>query len=161
MKLLSSLSYSLLIYYKTHALFLGVRFFVKCVIINFKEVIYMRILIVEDEKDLSMILTEMLEMEGYYVDVAYDGVSGLDNALSGIYDIIILDIMLPEMDGIQALSEIRKNNINTPVLILTAKSEIEDKVDGLESGADDYLTKPFNTKELMARIRALSRRRDK
>lgn len=161
MKLLSSLSYSLLIYYKTHALFLGVRFFVKCVIINFKEVIYMRILIVEDEKDLSMILTEMLEMEGYYVDAAYDGVSGLDNALSGIYDIIILDIMLPEMDGIQALSEIRKNNINTPVLILTAKSEIEDKVDGLESGADDYLTKPFNTKELMARIRALSRRRDK
>ena len=108
-----------------------------------------------------MILTEMLEMEGYYVDAAYDGVSGLDNALSGIYDIIILDIMLPEMDGIQALSEIRKNNINTPVLILTAKSEIEDKVDGLESGADDYLTKPFNTKELMARIRALSRRRDK
>ncbi len=69
--------------------------------------------------------------------------------------------MLPEMDGIQALSEIRKNNINTPVLILTAKSEIEDKVDGLESGADDYLTKPFNTKELMARIRALSRRRIK
>ena len=88
MKLLSSLSYSLLIYYKTHALFLGVRFFVKCVIINFKEVKYMRILIVEDEKDLSMILTEMLEMEGYYVDAAYDGVSGLDNALSGIYDII-------------------------------------------------------------------------
>ena len=82
MKLLSSLSYSLLIYYKTHALFLGVRFFVKCVIINFKEVKYMRILIVEDEKDLSMILTEMLEMEGYYVDAAYDGVSGLDNALS-------------------------------------------------------------------------------
>ena len=117
MKLLSSLSYSLLIYYKTHALFLGVRFFVKCVIINFKEVKYMRILIVEDEKDLSMILTEMLEMEGYYVDAAYDGVNGLDNALSGIYDIIILDIMLPEMDGIQALSEIRKNNINTPVLI--------------------------------------------
>ena len=88
MKLLSSLSYSLLIYYKTHALFLGVRFFVKCVIINFKEVKYMRILIVEDEKDLSMILTEMLEMEGYYVDAAYDGVSGLVNALSGIYDII-------------------------------------------------------------------------
>ena len=82
----------------------------------------MRILIVEDEKDLSMILTEMLEMEGYYVDAAYDGVNGLDNALSGIYDIIILDIMLPEMDGIQALSEIRKNNINTPVLILTVVS---------------------------------------
>ncbi len=121
----------------------------------------MRILIVEDEKDLSMILSEMLELEGYYVDASYDGVSGLDNALSGIYDIIILDIMLPEMDGIQVLSEIRRNNINTPVLMLTAKSEIEDKINGLDKGADDYLTKPFNTKELLARIRALSRRREK
>lgn len=121
----------------------------------------MRILIVEDEKDLAMILSEMLEMEGYYVDTSYDGVSGLDNALSGIYDIIILDIMLPEMDGIQLLSNIRKSNISTPVLMLTAKSEIEDKVRGLDKGADDYLTKPFNTKELLARIRCLSRRREK
>lgn len=121
----------------------------------------MRVLIVEDEKDLSMILSEMLEMEGYYVDASYDGVSGLDNALSGIYDVIILDVMLPEMNGIQVLSNIRKNNINTPVLMLTAKSEIEDKVNGLDKGADDYLTKPFNTKELLARIRALSRRREK
>ena len=121
----------------------------------------MRILIVEDEKDLSMILSEMLEMEGYYVDAAYDGVSGLDNALSGIYDIILLDVMLPEMDGIQVLSEIRRNKVTTPVLMLTAKSQIEDKVTGLDNGADDYLTKPFNTKELLARIRALLRRKEK
>lgn len=121
----------------------------------------MRILIVEDEMDLSMILSEMLEMEGYYVDAAYNGISGLDNALSGIYDIIILDIMLPGMDGLQVLSEIRRNKLNTPVLMLTAKSEIEDKVLGFDKGADDYLTKPFNTKELLARIRALLRRKEK
>lgn len=121
----------------------------------------MRILIVEDEMDLSMILSERLEMEGYYVDAVYNGINGLDDALSGIYDIIILDIMLPGMDGLQVLSEIRRNNINTPVLMLTAKSEIEDKVIGFDKGADDYLTKPFNTKELLARIRALSRRKEK
>lgn len=121
----------------------------------------MRILIVEDEQDLSMILSETLELEGYYADISYDGISGLDNALSGIYDVIILDIMLPGMDGIQVLSEIRRNKITTPVLMLTAKSEINDKINGLDKGADDYLTKPFNTKELLARIRALSRRRDK
>lgn len=121
----------------------------------------MRILIVEDEKDLAMILSEILSIEGYYTDISYDGESGLDNALSGIYDLIILDIMLPRMDGIQVLSEIRRNNINIPVLMLTARSEIEDKVCGLDNGADDYLTKPFNTKELLARIRALSRRKEK
>lgn len=121
----------------------------------------MRILIVEDEIDLSMILSERLEMEGYYVDAVYNGINGLDDALSGIYDIIILDIMLPGMNGLQVLSEIRRNNINTPVLMLTAKSEIEDKVTGFDKGADDYLTKPFNTKELLARIRALSRRKEK
>lgn len=121
----------------------------------------MRILIVEDEKDLAMVLSEILKMEGYYTDNAYDGESGLDNALSGIYDLIILDIMLPVMDGIQVLREIRKSNITIPVLMLTAKSEIEDKVCGLDNGADDYLTKPFNTKELLARVRALSRRKEK
>lgn len=121
----------------------------------------MRILIVEDEKDLAMVLSEILKMEGYYTDNAYDGESGLDNALSGIYDLIILDIMLPVMDGIQVLREIRKSNITIPVLMLTAKSEIEDKVWGLDNGADDYLTKPFNTKELLARVRALSRRKEK
>lgn len=121
----------------------------------------MRILIVEDEKNLAMILSELLEMEGYYADVSYDGEDGLDNALSGIYDLIILDVMLPKMDGIQVLSEIRRNNIGIPVLMLTAKSEVEDKVCGLDNGADDYLTKPFNTKELLARIRALARRKEK
>ena len=121
----------------------------------------MRILIVEDEKDLAMVLSELLSMEGYYTDTAYDGESGLDNALSGIYDIIILDVMLPKMDGFQVLSEIRRNNMNVPVLMLTARSQVEDKVTGLDKGADDYLTKPFDTKELLARIRALSRRREK
>ena len=121
----------------------------------------MRILIVEDEEDLAMILSELLEMEGYYVDISYDGESGLDNVMSGIYDLVILDVMLPILDGIQVLSEIRKNNINTPVLMLTAKSEVQDKVSGLDAGADDYLTKPFDPDELLARIRALSRRKEK
>lgn len=121
----------------------------------------MRILIVEDELDLNMVLSEMLTIEGYNVDSSYDGTDGLDNALSGIYDMIILDVMLPEKNGIEVLSEIRKNKINTPVLMLTAKSEIEDKIAGLDNGADDYLTKPFNSKELLARIRALLRRREK
>lgn len=121
----------------------------------------MRILIVEDEKDLAMILSELLSMEGYYTDVSYDGESGLDNALSGIYDLILLDVMLPVMDGIEVLSKIREHKLNVPVLMLTAKSEIEDKVYGLDNGADDYLTKPFNSKELLARIRALSRRKEK
>lgn len=121
----------------------------------------MRILIVEDERDLAMILSEMLEIEGYYTDSVYDGVSGLDKALSGIYDLIILDVMLPKMNGIQVLEEIRESNLDTPVLMLTAKSEIEDKICGLDNGADDYITKPFNTKELFARIRALLRRREK
>ena len=118
----------------------------------------MRILIVEDEKDLVMILSEMLSMEGYCVDYSYDGAEGLDNALSGIYDVIILDIMLPKMDGISVLSEIRRNNINTPVLMLTARSEIEDKITGLDNGADDYLTKPFSVEELLARLRVVERR---
>ena len=119
----------------------------------------MRILIVEDEKGLALVLSEMLNMEGYYTDIAYDGESGLDNALSGLYDIIVLDIMLPKMDGISVLREMRRENISSAVLLLTAKSQIEDKVEGLDSGADDYLTKPFITDEFLARIRALSRRK--
>lgn len=121
----------------------------------------MRILIVEDEKSLAMVLSELLAMEGYYTDVAYNGEDGLDNALSGIYDLIILDVMLPKMNGIQVLSEIRSREMTVPVLMLTAKSEIDDKVCGLDNGADDYLTKPFNSKELLARIRALARRKEK
>lgn len=121
----------------------------------------MRILIVEDEKDLSMVLCEAIKMEGYYADAAYNGADGLYDALSGIYDLIILDIMLPEMDGIEVLSKLRENKIDTPVLMLTAKSTVEDKINGLDHGADDYLTKPFDINELMARIRAISRCREK
>lgn len=121
----------------------------------------MRILIVEDEKDLAMVLCEAFKMEGYYADAVYNGTDGLYNALSKIYDLIILDIMLPEMNGLEVLSEIRKNNIDTPVIMLTAKSTIQDKVKGLDKGEDDYLTKPFDITELMARTRALLRRREK
>ncbi len=121
----------------------------------------MRILIVEDEKNLAMVLSEMLSIEGYHTDIAHDGENGLDCALSGIYDIIILDVMLPKMDGFQVLRKIRENRISTAVLMLTAKAEIEDKVEGLDFGADDYLTKPFHMKELLARIRAMGRRKEK
>jgi response regulator receiver protein len=118
----------------------------------------MKVLIIEDEKNLSMALKELLECEGFLVDSAFNGVDGLDNALSGIYDIIILDITLPKMNGIEVLQEIRKNNISSSILMLTAKSETEDKIKSFKSGADDYLTKPFVTEELIARVWALSRR---
>lgn len=119
----------------------------------------MRILIVEDEVHLAEALTQILRKNNYTVDTAYDGESGLDNALSDIYDLIVLDIMLPKMDGISVLRNIREEGLSTPVILLTAKGEISDKVAGLDSGADDYLAKPFATEELLARIRALSRRR--
>lgn len=119
----------------------------------------MRILIVEDEKRLAEGIKALLEKNGYAADTAYDGVSGLDNALSGIYDVILLDIMLPKMDGLTVLRQMRREKIVTPVLLLTARSEIEDKIKGLDTGADDYLTKPFDSGELMARVRALSRRK--
>ncbi|KUO75280.1 MAG: two-component system response regulator [Clostridia bacterium BRH_c25] len=119
----------------------------------------MRILIVEDELHLAEALTQILRKNNYTVDSVNDGESGLDNALSGIYDLIVLDIMLPEMDGISILKNIRKEGISTPVILLTAKGDISDKVAGLDSGADDYLAKPFATEELLARIRALSRRK--
>ncbi|EPR10385.1 response regulator transcription factor [Ruminiclostridium papyrosolvens] len=118
----------------------------------------MRILIVEDEIHLAEALSQILRKNNYTVDIAYDGTTGLDNALSGIYDLILLDIMLPNMDGISVLKHIRSENILTPVILLTAKGEIADKVKGLDSGADDYLPKPFATEELLARIRAASRR---
>ncbi len=118
----------------------------------------MRLLIIEDEKSLSMALKELFVCEGFLVDTAFNGVDGLDNALSGIYDIIILDVTLPKMNGIEVLQEIRRNRISSAVLMLTAKSELEDKINGLKSGADDYLTKPFVTEELIARVWALSRR---
>ena len=119
----------------------------------------MRILIVEDELHLAEALTHILRKNNYTVDAAHDGEVGLDNALSNIYDVIILDIMLPKVDGITILKEIRKEGLSTPVILLTAKGEISDRVIGLDSGADDYLAKPFATEELLARIRALSRRK--
>jgi DNA-binding response OmpR family regulator len=118
-----------------------------------------RILIVEDEVHLAEALAQILRKNNYTVDAVNDGISGLDNALSGIYDLIMLDIMLPGMDGISILKSIRKEGLSTPVILLTAKGEISDKVAGLDSGADDYLAKPFATEELLARIRAASRRR--
>ncbi|MFA9398085.1 MAG: response regulator transcription factor [Clostridiaceae bacterium] len=119
----------------------------------------MRILIVEDEVRLAEAVCHILKKQNYSVDMVHDGESGLDCGLSGIYDLIILDIMLPKMDGLSVLKSLRVENILTPVLLLTAKGEIEDKVLGLDSGADDYLSKPFATEELLARIRALSRRK--
>ena len=114
----------------------------------------MRILVVEDELHLSEALSHILKKNNYTVDVANDGETGLDNALSGIYDVIVLDIMLPKTDGITVLKTLRSEGFDTPVILLTAKNEISDKVLGLDSGADVF-AKPFNTEELLARIRAL------
>lgn len=119
----------------------------------------MRILIVEDEVHLAEALSQILRKNNYSVDVAHDGGSGLDSALSGIYDLLLLDIMLPEMDGITLLKTLRQEGIATPVILLTAKGEVNDKITGLDYGADDYVAKPFSTGELLARIRAALRRR--
>lgn len=118
----------------------------------------MQVLVVEDEKRLADALAQILTEQKYMVDIANDGRDGLDYALSGIYDIIILDIMLPKMDGYEVASQLRKEKIGTPILMLTAKDQISDKVKGLDAGADDYMTKPFAPEELLARIRALTRR---
>ncbi len=118
----------------------------------------MKLLLVEDEKRMAQALCEILHQEKYDVDCCYDGPSGLTAAESGIYDVMILDVMLPGMDGFEVASALRRGGIHTPILMLTAKAELDDKVTGLDSGADDYLTKPFMTKELLARLRALLRR---
>ena len=118
----------------------------------------MRLLLIEDEERLSDALTFILKKNKYGVDTAYDGITGQEMAETGIYDIIILDRMLPGKEGVSVLRDIRKNGIKTPVLILTAKDSISDRVEGLDAGADDYLVKPFSTEELLARIRALGRR---
>jgi len=123
------------------------------------EEVPMRILLVEDEKHLAEAVSQILKKQNYTVDMTHDGEDGLDCALAGIYDVIILDIMLPKMSGLEILKTIREENILTPVLLLTAKGEIQDRVKGLDSGADDYLSKPFATEELLARIRAISRRK--
>ena len=119
----------------------------------------MRLLLIEDERPLAEALAASLKKENYAVDLSFDGADGLDQALTGIYDVIILDNMLPKMSGIEVLRRLRAEKIQTPVLMLTAKSELEDKIEGLDSGADDYLTKPFQLKELIARLRAVSRRK--
>lgn len=119
----------------------------------------MKILVVEDEVELADTLAEILKRNRYTVDCVYTGENGLEYALTGLYDCILLDIMLPVMDGITVLKSLRKNGISTPVMLLTARSEIEDKINGLDCGADDYLTKPFVTSELLARIRSLTRRK--
>lgn len=118
----------------------------------------MRVLVVEDELRLAETLVEILKENGYTADMAADGDYGLDCAMSGIYDVIILDVMLPKRDGFHVVSDMRKNKNQTPVLMLTARDEIADKVHGLDCGADDHLTKPFAPEELLARVRALSRR---
>lgn len=118
----------------------------------------MRLLLIEDEIRMAQALCEILRMENYEVDHCADGISGLMAIESSIYDIIILDVMLPGMNGYEVAKKARKSGITTPIIMLTAKSEIDDKVAGLDSGADDYLTKPFMTKELLARLRALGRR---
>ncbi|MDY4889770.1 MAG: response regulator transcription factor [Sphaerochaetaceae bacterium] len=119
----------------------------------------MRLLLAEDEKELSNALCMILRHDNYSVDAVYDGNEALNYITSGEYDAVILDIMMPGMNGINVLKEARRRGCATPVIILTAKAEIEDKVLGLDSGADDYLTKPFSSSELLARLRALSRRK--
>ena len=119
----------------------------------------MKILMIEDEKYLAEAIQCILKKNHYTIDLAFDGEVGLDEALTDVYDLIILDIMLPKIDGITILKQLRENKIKAPVLMLTAKGEINDKILGLDTGADDYLTKPFETEELLARIRALSRRK--
>lgn len=119
----------------------------------------MRLLLAEDEKELSKALCAILKHNNFSVDAVYDGQDAFDYGLDENYDGIILDIMMPKMNGLEVLKKLRENGISTPVLILTAKSEVDDKILGLDTGADDYLTKPFNMGELLARIRALTRRK--
>lgn len=119
----------------------------------------MKILLIEDELALSDALRQVLIDEHYMVDAVYDGLDGLNSGLSGVYDVIILDVMLPKMNGFEILKELRKEKINTPILMLTAKSDLDSKVMGLDSGADYYLTKPFQTGELLACLRVITRRK--
>ena len=121
----------------------------------------MRILVVEDEFSLADIIATKLRKEKYNVDISLDGEEGLDNALSGVYDLIILDIMLPKINGIEILKEIRNNNIDTKVIMLTAKSSLDDKLIGFENGANDYITKPFHMEELIARVNVQLRNNEK
>lgn len=118
----------------------------------------MKILVVEDEHRIAANLKKGLEQEKYVVDVAHTGTDGFELAISEDYDLLILDLMLPEMDGVTVCQKLRSQQVHTPIMMLTAKSQIQDKVSGLDIGADDYVTKPFSFEELLARIRALTRR---
>jgi DNA-binding response OmpR family regulator len=121
---------------------------------------HMHILVVEDERKMAALLRRVLTEERHTVDLAYDGPTGLDLALSDTYDVMILDLMLPGLDGIELCRQVRAERITTPILMLTARKAIEDRVSGLRTGADDYLVKPFAMEELLARVDALLRRRD-
>ncbi|MBX9032792.1 response regulator transcription factor [Gordonibacter massiliensis (ex Traore et al. 2017)] len=118
----------------------------------------MQILVVEDDVRLAQALGHILEENGYGVDVVHDGATGRDWAASGLYDVVILDVMLPKMDGFAVVAELRRAGVSTPVLLLTARDAVPDKITGLDSGADDYMTKPFSPAELLAHLRALTRR---
>lgn len=118
----------------------------------------MRLLIAEDEVDLLRAMVTILTHQGYEVTTAADGLEALEKAMEGTYDCMVFDIMMPRMDGIEALKRIRQTGNLTPVIMLTAKAEVDDRVEGLDAGADDYLTKPFAIKELLARIRSMTRR---
>lgn len=120
----------------------------------------MRLLYAEDESQMAEAVTDILEFHKFIVDTVYDGQEALDYARSCEYDGIILDIMMPKMSGLEVLSRLRREGISTPVLLLTAKSEVEDRIEGLDLGADDYLPKPFAMGELLARVRAMLRRRE-
>jgi DNA-binding response OmpR family regulator len=120
----------------------------------------MKLLFAEDDLDLSAAVRTLLERSGYMVDAVHDGAEALDYAEAEKYDGIIMDWMMPETDGVEALREMRRRGINTPCLLLTARDALEDKVTGLDAGADDYLPKPFNGRELLARVRAMLRRRE-
>ena len=118
----------------------------------------MKILVIEDEKLLADSIKAMLERKGFQVEAVYDGESGAEYALLGIYDLLILDVMMPKMDGYEVARQVRQNRCNTPILMLTAKSDVQDRIAGLNAGADSYLTKPFDSGELLASINALLRR---
>ena len=119
----------------------------------------MKILLAEDTKDMNRVVTAALEHQGYQVDSVFNGKDALEAAMQSGYDAMVMDIMMPEMDGIEVLRILREKKIITPILLLTAKTGIDDRVDGLDAGADDYLTKPFSMKELLARVRAMTRRK--
>lgn len=118
----------------------------------------MKILLIEDERLLADSLRDFLQAKGFSVEVAYDGESGYDFAMLGIYDLLILDVMIPGLNGLQVARQVRANRVHTPILMLTAKSDVHDRIAGLNAGADYYLTKPFDTRELLACINALLRR---